>query len=108
MKEDKRLKLLLAWLLEGSRGGATRARIMLELKDNPSNPNQLSRRLGLNYRTIIHHLEVLERHGLVERIGSGYGAPYTLSDLALENWDVIFEVACRVLGDGECSRSGTY
>lgn len=66
------------------------------------NMNQLSRRLGLNYRTVAHHINVLERHGLVTRIADGYGAPYTLSASASENWRIIKESICRVLGDREC------
>ncbi len=96
------------WLFEASRGGPTRARIILLLMEHPMNINQIARRLGLNYRTIQHHLGVLEKHGIVERLGDGYGFPYFLSVEALNMIDYIEESICRVLGDKDCSRSGTY
>lgn len=89
-------------MIEGSRGGATRARILLLLKEAPLNMNQLAQRLGLNYRTVMHHINVLERNGLIDRIGEGYGSPYMLSREAEENWEVICESICRVLGGEPC------
>ncbi len=85
--------------MEASRGGPTRARILLLLRDLPLNPHQLARKLGLNYRTVLHHLEVLEKNGLVERLGDGYGAPYMLTEEASRNWSVVEESINRVLGE---------
>lgn len=101
-KSERHIRILVKWLIEGSRGGPTRARILLLLAERPQNPNQISRALKLNYRTVIHHLEVLERHGLVERIGEGYGVPYTISEHASIYWSVIKESICRILGGEEC------
>ncbi len=72
--------------------------ILLALRERPSNPHRLARMLGLNYRTVTHHLEVLSRHGLVRRLTQGYGAPYVLSDLARARWGEIEESIRRVLG----------
>lgn len=91
--------MLVAWLIEGSRGGVTRARILMTLREAPANPHQLSRRLGLNYRTITHHLKVLEEHGLVVRVHNSYGAPYTLSDEAQRYWGMLERAICKVMGD---------
>ncbi len=77
-----------------------RARILLLLKDKPMNPNQLAAELGVNYRTITHHLNILEEHDLVNRLGEGYGKPYILSDHALEMWSLLEESINRVLGGG--------
>ncbi len=52
-------KRLLWWLIAGTRGGVNRARIILALHDLPSNANQLAEHLGLDYKTIRHHLDVL-------------------------------------------------
>ncbi len=84
-----RLRKILTWLLNGSRGGPTRLKILRALKEKPMNPNQLARVLNLNYKTVIHHLTVLERHGLIVRLESGYGAPYFLSDVLERNWEVV-------------------
>jgi DNA-binding transcriptional ArsR family regulator len=53
------LKYLLGWLIAGTRGGATRAKIIETLKETPQNANQLATLLGMDYRTIRHHIKVL-------------------------------------------------
>ncbi len=90
------VKLLVKWLIEGSRGGYTRARILLHLRERPMNPHQLAKALDLNYRTVLHHLDILMRHGLVSRLYEGYGAPYTLTPVARKYWDFIEESIRRV------------
>ncbi len=100
MSSSERLfKIMITWLIEGSRGGRTRARILLLLKDSPKNPNQLARELGLNYRTIMHHLKVLEEHGLIRRLGKGYGRPYILTQEALNHWEIIEKSIREILGE---------
>ncbi len=64
-------------------------RIILALRSRPMNPNQLARELGLNYRTVQHHLDVLEKHGLIVRLEERYGAPYFLSEDLEENWSIV-------------------
>ena len=76
-----------------------RAKILLLLRDRPMNPNQLANEIGVNYRTIRHHLRVLEEHGLVKRLGGSYGTPYVLSDAAVGMWGVIEDSIKRVLGE---------
>ncbi|GBF09520.1 putative transcriptional regulator, ArsR family [Aeropyrum pernix] len=90
------VSLLVRWLIEGSRGGVTRARILMLLRERPRNAHQLSQELGLNYRTVLHHLEVLARHGLIARLYEGYGAPYALTSLAERHWSVIEDSIRRV------------
>ncbi len=89
MESTLKLKKILVWLLNGSRGGPTRLRILKALRREPMNPNQLARVLKLNYKTVIHHLSVLERHGLVVRLESSYGAPYFLSEELERNWEIV-------------------
>ncbi len=105
---ERYFRALVRWLIEASRGGETRARILLLLKEYPLNVNQLARRLELNYRTVLHHLNVLSRNGLVDRLGEGHGSPYILSNEAEEHWDIIEESICRSLGGEKCRRTGTY
>ncbi|MCE4603320.1 MAG: winged helix-turn-helix domain-containing protein [Desulfurococcales archaeon] len=90
------------WLIEASRGGATRARILLLIREEPLNVNQLARKLGLNYRSVLHHINVLLRNGLIVRVGEGYGSPFILSREAEEHWDIVYESICRILGGEEC------
>ena len=84
------LKYLLGWLIAGTRGGPTRAKIIETLKETPQNANQLANQLKLDYRTIRHHLKVLEKNKIVTTAGEGYGTTYFLS-LAMEENYVLFE-----------------
>jgi DNA-binding transcriptional ArsR family regulator len=82
------LKYLLGWLIAGTRGGATRAKIIETLKETPQNANQLATQLGMDYRTIRHHLKVLEKNRLITSAGEGYGTTYFLSALLEDNYAV--------------------
>ena len=84
------LKYLLGWLIAGSRGGVTRAKIIETLRENPQNANQLATSLEMDYRTIRHHLDVLQKNRLITTAGDGYGITYFLSIELEENY-VIFE-----------------
>jgi len=84
------LRYLLGWLIAGTRGGATRARIIETLKETPQNANQLANLLGMDYRTIRHHLNVLEKNKIITSAGEGYGTTYFLSPAMEENY-VLFE-----------------
>lgn len=80
-------------LLAGSKGGDSRARILLALRARPYNTHQLACVLDLDYKTIKHHLKILLRNGLVVKLGQrGYGAPYTLSDSMDANFDYFEEI----------------
>ncbi len=72
---EKYLKRLLWYLLGGTRGGPTRAEILKTLRDRPLNANQLAEALRVDYKTIQHHLRVLEENGLAAPSEKGaYGA----------------------------------
>jgi len=83
------VKRLLWWLLGGSAGGFNRGRILEVLWDQPYNANELSKLLNLDYKTIRHHLDVLEKNNLITHTGSGYGKMFFPSDL-LENNEAFF------------------
>ena len=84
------VKRLLWWLLAGSVGGYNRGRILEELFSHPRNANELSKVLNLDYKTVRHHLDVLEKNNLAMYTGSGYGKMYFPSDL-LEKNEVYFD-----------------
>ena len=83
---------LLQWLIAGTRGGVNRARIINAIREEPQNANQLSELLGLDYRTIRHHLDVLGKNGLVTSMGETYGTMYFLSYELEENFEVFEEI----------------
>ena len=89
-------KYLLGWLIAGTRGGITRARIIQTLNETPQNANQLATRLGLDYRTIRHHLEVLEKNRLITSAGEGYGTTYFLSSALEENYAQFEEIVKKI------------
>ena len=74
------MKKVLTWLILGTRGGYNRAKIIKALHDCPANAHQLSKKLNLNYRTITHHIDLLEEMKVVETSGKKYGKIYLLSD----------------------------
>ena len=87
------LRQLLWFLLAGTRGGLNRARIIEALRARPRNANQLGKDLGLDYRTIRHHLDLLLRNGLLTRpAGDAYAAPYFLSPYLEGNFAVFEEI----------------
>lgn len=92
----KAVKRLLWWLLAGSAGGINRGRILEELFQTPSNANELSKILKLDYKTVRHHLKVLEKNRLTISTGSSYGKVYFPSDMLEENKDLFNEIWCKI------------
>jgi DNA-binding transcriptional ArsR family regulator len=90
------LKYLLGWLIAGTKGGPTRARIILSLRETPQNANQLATSLGMDYRTIRHHIEVLEKNKIITSAGEGYGMTYFLSPLMEENYALFEEIVKKI------------
>jgi len=76
----------LFWLLfAGSRGSDNRIRIMSALRKRPTNKNQLSTELDIDYKGIQYHLKILKENNLVKKIGNKYGATYYVSELFMHN-----------------------
>lgn len=88
------MKRILWYLIAGSKGGVNRARIIKNLHYRPYNVNQLSKELNLDYKTIKHHIKVLEDHDIIFN-SSGekkYGAMYFLSNRMEENYSTFLEI----------------
>ena len=90
------LKYLLGWLIAGSRGGVTRAQIIQALKETPQNANQLANLLKMDYRTIRHHLKVLEKNRIITSAGDRYGTTYFLSPTMEENYALFEEIVKKI------------
>ncbi len=90
------IKYVLGWLIAGTRGGATRAKIIETLKETPQNANQLATQLEMDYRTIRHHLKVLEKNKIITTAGEGYGITYFLSPAMEENYFLFEEIVKRL------------
>ena len=94
--ESRPLKYLLGWLIVGTRGGVTRAQIIKALKEAPRNANQLAQLLKMDYRTIRHHLKVLEKNGIITSAGERYGVTYFLSPEMEENYALFEEILNKI------------
>jgi len=90
------LKYLLGWLIAGTRGGATRAQIIKALRETPKNANQLANLLNKDYRTIRHHLKVLEKNKIITSAGDRYGTTYFLSPAMEENYALFEEILKKI------------
>jgi predicted transcriptional regulator len=96
VEDNPELRRLLWYVLGATRGGAMRARLINELRARPGNLNQLSKRLGVEYRTVQHHMEVLKKNSLVDSAGERYGLTYFITPW-LEAHIQTFENLCKQL-----------
>jgi len=92
MINQKPTQQVLKWLLTTTRGGNTRTQILKTLKQTPQNTNQLATQLKKSYKTISHHLTVLEKYKLVIPMGDNYGTTYFLSQTMEENYSLFQEI----------------
>jgi DNA-binding transcriptional ArsR family regulator len=85
---DRRFKRLLWYLIGSTKGGYNRARILEFINLQPANANQIASELRLDYKTIIHHIAVLSKNGLVITDNKeSYGAIYFVSPLLEKNYE---------------------
>ncbi|MCX6777103.1 MAG: winged helix-turn-helix domain-containing protein [Candidatus Micrarchaeota archaeon] len=89
-------KRLLFWLLEGTKGGPTRIQLLSLLAKKPMNMRQLALAANLDYKTVEHHVRLMEKNLIIERMGSGYGKMYFVSDMVLGEKDIMG----KIRGDG--------
>lgn len=83
---------MLWYLIAGTRGGNTRARIINALIDRPYNANQLAEVIDMDYKTIRHHIDVLLKNSIIVVEGDKYGAMYFLSSKMEANLDNFGEI----------------
>ncbi|MCI4330808.1 MAG: ArsR family transcriptional regulator [Thermoplasmata archaeon] len=100
---------LMWYLLAGTRGGPNRRRLLEELRRSPANAHQLSSTLDLDYRTVRHHLRLLEQNHVVARTVPGaYAPPYELSPYLAEHFDLVWEaIDCSGRPRHRPARAGT-
>jgi len=90
------MKRILWWLIAGTKGGKTRAELIEELSKNPANANQLTERLGYDYKTVRHHLDVLRDNKIITAEGDKYGAVYFLTDEMEQNYNLFLETLKKI------------
>ncbi len=89
---EKVLRRTLLLLITGTRGGIVRLRILVLLDKKPRNINELAAVLQLDYKTVQHHIRVLEKANLIKSSRKAYGNTYCLSDLLKAYKSVIGEL----------------
>jgi DNA-binding transcriptional ArsR family regulator len=90
---DPAFKRVLMYLLIGTKGGDNRTRIIQLLRMEPLNVNKIGERLELDYKTVQHHLKVLEQNSIVTSSPKGsYGALFFLTPYVEKNLPVFEEI----------------
>ncbi|MGM0405445.1 MAG: ArsR/SmtB family transcription factor [Thermoplasmatota archaeon] len=86
------MRKVLWWLIAGTRGGKNRLRIIKAVKEEPMNANQIAKKLDLDYKTVKHHLELLQENHVFTTMGDGYGKTYFLTDQMENSLDILEEI----------------
>ncbi len=87
---DPSFKRIMVYIFVASRGGQNRARITEMLREDPSNLNKISEKLNLDYKTVQHHIKILEENGVLVASSRGaYGAVYFLTPYFERHFDTI-------------------
>jgi len=96
IKIDKYVNQIFSSVFTGMSGRYTRLRIICAITGDPLNSMELSKVLDLDYKTIQHNIEVLEKNNLIVRKGEGYGDMFFPSDLITSNLPTLYAVIRKV------------
>jgi len=105
MVGDPYAKRLLWFVFTGSKGGLNRIRLISVIRKTPLNANQLAKELGLDYKAIQHHVNVLEKNNLITRVGEKYGATFFISTFLEVNLETFDEIVTK-LEQSKYAKSG--
>jgi len=87
------MKRLLNYLILATRGGIARAQIIEAIRAQQLNAHQLSEKLGYDYSTIRHHLDVLMENHLLIANGNRYGQVYSLGPELESNYETFLMIS---------------
>lgn len=96
IKVDRQMNELFTSVFTGMSGRYTRLRIICSITEMPMNTLELSKKLELDYKTIKHNIDVLEKNNLIVRQGEGYGDIFFTSDLISTNLPTLYKVIRKV------------
>ena len=96
IKVDKQMKELFSSVFTGMGGRYTRMRIICAITEDPMNTLELSKKLNLDYKTIKHSIDVLEKNNLIVRQGEGYGDMFFPSEMLTSNLPTLYTVIRKV------------
>ena len=90
------LKKIFWSLFVSTRGAANRVKIISLLRNRPSNPNQVSKNIEIDYKSASHHLKALEDNHLVEKLQGGGITTFFVSPLFEENQQMFDEIISTI------------
>jgi len=96
IKVDKHMDGIFSKVFTGMSGRYTRLRIICAITEDPMNTMEISKKLELDYKTIKHNIEVLEKNNFITREGEGYGDMFFPSDLISSNLPTLYSVIRKV------------
>ena len=92
IKVDKHMEEVFSSVFTGMGGRYTRLRIICAITENPINTREISKILNLDYKTVQHSINVLEKNNFIIREGEGYGDTFVPSDLITSNLPTLYTV----------------
>ncbi|MDH3780012.1 MAG: winged helix-turn-helix domain-containing protein [Nitrosopumilus sp.] len=95
-RQNHRFKMILWFIIAGTKGGINRAKILNLIKDTPMNANKIATVLNLDYKTVIHHVKILSKNELVTKAEKDYAAEYQLTQIMKENQNVLEEIMQKI------------
>jgi hypothetical protein len=96
IKVDKHVDDLFSSVFTGMGGRYTRLRILCEIVETPLNALQISKKLHLDYKTILYNLQVLIKNNLIIKEGNGYGDLYSPAPIVKSNLPTLYAVIRKV------------
>lgn len=91
-KADSETKARFWYLFADSKGAVNRRKLMIYLKNNLANANQLAHHFGMDYKGIRFHLRVLEENNLLKNSGHGYNDYYFVAPYFEINEGMFWEI----------------
>ncbi len=96
IKVDKHMNSVFSSVFTGMGGRYTRMRIICAITENPMNTFEISKKLELDYKTVLHSIKVLEKNSLITRDGEGYGDTFFPSDKISLHLPTLYSVIRKV------------
>ena len=89
---NPQFKRILWYVFFGTRGGPTRIKIVDLIMDRPYNINQLSTEMKMDYKSIQHHIKILEDNKIILPEEKKYGTMYFHSPTFEQALEVFNEI----------------